>query len=159
MAPAFALFHIEMQLLLTKALVAAGATKGIVQAYDEKTETLNILSFCGLGDEFLNCFKAVKAFDPTACGRCLGLKTAITVNDFLLDPAFFAYKHVIDGEQIRSAKAIPLYQANNEAIAGILSAYYIKPLHLMPNIGEIPARLVLEIARSLQRRKPGVPAA
>jgi hypothetical protein len=143
--------------LLKEAVELAGAEKGIIQIYNNKTEALNVVASYRVGHEFLTAFKEVKAFDPTACGRCLGLKVPISVDDFLLDTAFFPFRHIIDLEKIRSAKAVPLYHDHEKIIIGVLSTYFPKPLQLMHKAKEVPATQIAEIARLLHRLRKDLP--
>ena len=139
----------DLDSLLKEAIVLAGAVKGLIQFYDEKTDTLSILSSYQLGEQFLTTFKAVKAFDPTACGRCFGLKIPIIIDDVMLDSSFFPFRQIIELEEIRSAKSVPLYYFNERSIIGVLSTYFPKQLHMMHNALEIPASHKAKIAHLL----------
>ena len=135
----------RLDFLLKEIIDLTGADKGIIQLYNERTETLNVVSSFGAGQEFLMAFNAVKAFDPTACGRCLGLKIPIDIQDTLFDTALYPFKQIIDQENIRSAKSIPLFRDRDKRIAGVFSIYFSKQLHLMPNSGKIPVTQITEI--------------
>jgi len=98
----------------------------------------------------LTTFQAVKAFDPTACGRCFGLKIPITVDNVLLDKAFFPFREIIDLEEIRAAKSFPLYHLNEKTIVGVLSLYFPKQLYIR-NSKDIPVKHFNKIALFLHQ--------
>jgi hypothetical protein len=147
----------RLDLLLKETIDYAGAEKGIIQIYNDETETLNVVSSYRVGKEFLAAFTAVKPFDLTACGRCFGLKLPIAIDDVLLDTALFSFRPVIDIEKIRSAKSVPLYYGHEKTIVGVLSVYFPKQLHLMNVSRDVPATQTAEIASFLHRLRKAYP--
>lgn len=59
----------ELNKLLLEAIKFDEADKSLLQLYDPQKNILRPLAHHGFGDEFLNLFSTVHAFDPSACGR------------------------------------------------------------------------------------------
>lgn len=113
----------ELHSLLREAIELDGAYKGLIQLYDQDNAVLRVVAQIGFGETFLKLFDTVKAFDPSACGRALGLKAPITIGDVTADVAFAPFIKVIESEEFLSVKAIPLL-IRDEVVIGILSTHF-----------------------------------
>lgn len=138
---------LKLDAYLKEAIVFSRAFKGLIQIYDKDKRQLEVVAQEGFGSEFLALFKEVKPFDPSACGRALGLKTTILVGDVSLERAFLPFLKVIKLEGFRSVKAIPLFFENG--IVGIISVHYQEPQFYTEINKEIPNELLAKVGALL----------
>lgn len=138
----------ELDEALREAVEAAHASKGLLQLYDAQSAVLEVVAQTGFGEEFLQLFRAVKAFDPSACGRALGLKAPVVIDDVRTEAAFSPFMRTIEVEAFRSVKAMPL--TGDEGIVGIVSIHFRDPQRLGRDKEEIPPEHLHRLARLLQ---------
>lgn len=141
----------ELDSALKDAVEAAHASKGLLQLYDARSGVLEVVAQIGFGEEFLQLFRAVRAFDPSACGRALGLKGPVVIADVRTEAAFSPFMKTIESEEFRSVKAIPL--TSGDAIVGVVSIHFRDPQRAGYETMEITPANILRITRLLQDRK------
>jgi hypothetical protein len=139
----------NLQYLLRKAIDLEGGFKGLLQRYDTRTKSLKVIAHVGFGGKFLSMFETVKAFDPSACGRALGIGTTVLIKDVNYEKAFAPFIEIVRTEQFVSVKAIPVFSDGKEII-GVLSIHFRTPAHEENSISKMPETHLKKIAGTLQ---------
>ena len=150
--PQYSKIYPELVKLLNQVLVLSSGSKGLIQIYDALSETLKVAASQGVGNEFLSAFSAIRAFDPTACGRCLGLKIPIVIDDVMQDKALLFFKHLINLEHIHSVCAMPLFDREKKVV-GVISVYFSKTQYMLSGNREIPEDYLFQIMDLLMKLK------
>ena len=144
--------------LLDDAIRLDLADKGNIQLYCKEQKVLQIVAQRGFKSDFLEMFREVRAFDPSACGRALGVKSMIIIDDVLRDMACKHFILMVQTEDFRSVKSIPLVNDAGE-IVGVLSTHFRLPQFLLREKGEVPKNLLQKISGVLENMSAGFPAA
>lgn len=134
--------------LLKEAIHFAGGQKGLLQVYHEQEQVLNVVAQVGFSESFLKLFATVRAFDPSACGRALGLKGPIVISDVNHELAFRPFIDVIHAEGFQSVKSIPIF-GNDRNIVGVLSVHFIKPQNSFTIADLVPKEHLAKVSRHL----------
>lgn len=113
----------KLSIYLEKAITIDVAQKGNIQLYDKWSQTLTLAAQQGFGSGFLNHFKVVKAFDSSACGRAIGIGSAVVISDIELDEGFKAHLSVAREEGFKAVKSIPLITSSGKYV-GVLSTHF-----------------------------------
>jgi signal transduction histidine kinase/CheY-like chemotaxis protein len=111
--------------LLRTTLSITGAGKGSLQAFDEESQTLTMISGCGLSSEFLEYFNRLE-LDAGSCGKaCLEkqLIYAPDVRQYVKDKT--ALEHLAR-EGIAAEQSMPLISSTGRLV-GVLNTYYNGP--------------------------------
>jgi GAF domain-containing protein len=108
--------------LLAEAVRLDKASKGNIQAFDFRTQTLKIVCHSGFDREFLRHFRAVRPFDSSACGRAFGSGGCITIPDVLADEGFRPHREIAIANGIRSVKSLALTDEDGR-LYGVLSTH------------------------------------
>lgn len=112
--------------ILEEAIHLDKADMGLIQLFDLKKEILRVIAQKGFKKDFLELFKTVRAFDPSAYGRALGLRSPITISDVTLDIALAPFIKIIRAAGFRAVKSIPVITKCNELI-GVISTHFKEP--------------------------------
>jgi GAF domain-containing protein len=120
--------------LLQQSLALTGAPLGNVQLVDWRAGELEIASHAGFQPDFLRFFARVKWDDPCACGRALGTRAAVVIDDVMSDAAFAPYRDVASRAGFRAVQSTPLLSSSS-ALVGILSTHF--PAAHAPTVREL----------------------
>jgi GAF domain-containing protein len=112
----------RLERLLGEAIRLDKASKGNIQAFDFHTQTLRIVSQQGFDRQFLRHFRAVRPFDPSACGRAFGSGGCITIPDVLLDEGFRPHREIAIANGFRSVKSLAVTDEDGR-LYGVLSTH------------------------------------
>jgi GAF domain-containing protein len=112
--------------LLSRSLEMTGADLGNIQLMDWKTGYLTIAAQYGFNSEFLSFFRRVKAEDGAACGRALRQRSAILIEDVLLDQEFAPCRDIVLQAGVRAVQSTPLISSSG-AFMGVLSTHFPAP--------------------------------
>lgn len=138
----------DLQLLLEEAIAFDGAQKGLLQFFDSRNGILKPVAQFGFDNEFLSLFSEVRAFDPTACGRALGVKGNIVIDNVFEDIAFIPFNNVITKAGFKSVKSIPLFNADRKVV-GVISTRFTESQYHINKKQEIPfhhlQRIILKL--------------
>lgn len=116
----------KFQSLLEKALSRENTKMGNIQVFNSESESLSIIAQKGFKEDFLEHFKVVKAFDTTACGRAVGVKSPLIIGDVLQDIAFTPHRELAKDAGFRSVKSVPILGKGNKVL-GVISTHYEEP--------------------------------
>jgi PAS domain S-box-containing protein len=116
--------------VLDAAMELQGADLGVVQLYDEVTETLKIVAHRGFDQDFVDRFETVNANDTWAGSQALRAGGRIVIGDVQTHAE--DARHLGTGPAIgyRSVQATPLLDRNSGKPIGILSTLFRAPHRL-----------------------------
>jgi two-component system CheB/CheR fusion protein len=111
--------------LLEAALEVTGAQRGVLQIYDERTDTLRILIDHGLSQPFIQVFAAVDRGASTTCGEALRRKCRVVVEDVSRSPIFAGQPalRILEQEEIRAIQATPIISRQGKVL-GVCSTFW-----------------------------------
>jgi GAF domain-containing protein len=116
---------VSLQLLLEEAIKILNADKGNIQYYHSKSKSLRIAVYKEYGEEFLEHFKNVKAYDGSVCSRAFTQGTPQISGDVELDSHFTPHLPIARKENFRSVMSLPLVDEGR--ILGMISLHYHLP--------------------------------
>jgi hypothetical protein len=116
----------KLNKLLLKAIQMDKASMGNIQLLNSKQNTLSIVVQYGFSEDFLKHFETVKAFDSSACGRAIGIGSAILICDVLEDIGFKPHRKIAKAADFRAVKSVPLKTPDNKFV-GVLSTHFRQP--------------------------------
>ncbi len=135
--------------LLEEAIAYDAADMGIIQLFDREDETLCVIAQKGLNNDFIVRLNRVKPFDPTPCGRAIGMGKQVIIYDVEEDIALErALSGVAKAIGFRSVKSVPLL--TGEEKVGVLSTYFRKPQNRLQKNQEIPNEHLDKVSRLLK---------
>ena len=120
-----------LQPMIEEALQATislqGADFGLVQLYNSATGGLEIAAQHGFSQEFLEHFR--DCHDASAvCGRALGCRQRVVVEDTWWDAAFAPHRAIADRAGFRAVQSTPLFTRSGAPL-GVLSTHFRVPRH------------------------------
>jgi PAS domain S-box-containing protein len=98
---------------------------GNVQLYNPKTGALEIVTYRGFRQDFLDYFASVRD-EGAACGRALSRGERIIIEDVLTDPAFEPHRAIAASAGFRAVQSTPLFNRSGEPL-GMISAHFRQP--------------------------------
>ncbi|MGE5414756.1 MAG: ATP-binding protein, partial [Syntrophomonadaceae bacterium] len=112
--------------ILDAAIEILGAERGNVQLWDAASESLHIASEDGLGTEFLEYFREVRAGPESVCGRALRTGQRSIVEDIESDTDLAASTPVLRRAGIRAVQSTPLRRWDGTPV-GMVSTHWGTP--------------------------------
>ncbi len=116
--------NLQFQHYMDAAVIAEDANKGFLQIVDEENGELVCVAKRGFSKEFVKQFGLVKAFGPTTCGRALGTKNMVIINNIEQDKGFRPYLQMVKQAGIMSVKSTPILNSEQKCI-GVISVHYM----------------------------------
>jgi len=113
--------------VLDAAMELQGADLGIVQLYDEATETLKMVAHRGFDQELVDRLETVKANGDWAGSRALQAGGRIVIEDVLTQAAYGRRRATVAAIGYRGAQATPLLDRNSGKPIGIPSTLFRAP--------------------------------
>jgi GAF domain-containing protein len=113
--------------VLDAAMELQGADLGIVQLYDEATETLKMVAHRGFDQELVDRLETVKANGDWAGSRALQAGGRIVIEDVLTQAAYARRRATVAAIGYRGAQATPLLDRNSGKPIGIPSTLFRAP--------------------------------
>jgi len=98
---------------------------GNVQLYNPETGALEIVTYRGFRQDFLDYFASVRD-EGAACGRALNRGERIIIEDVLTDPAFEPHRAIAASAGFRAVQSTPLFNRSGEPL-GMISAHFRQP--------------------------------
>jgi two-component system CheB/CheR fusion protein len=111
--------------VLEASIALLGADKGNVHLYDEREQTLKMLTHIGFNQVFLDDFKSVPA-GHSVCGTALEQRQRVIMEDAFNDPRFAHMAAAFASYGFASAQATPLWSREGNVI-GVLSTHWGQP--------------------------------
>ncbi len=142
-----------LQEVLDGGIELSGAQRGLLQLFDEKTQTLSVAAHRGFGPTFLEAFASVDANDQTVCAMALRQRKRVIFEDTEASDVAPVIQEAGREQGFRAVQSTPLL-ATDGRILGMLSTYFDQP-------GELAARELRTIdlyarqAAALVERKRG----
>jgi signal transduction histidine kinase len=111
--------------VLQASMELLGAGKGHVQLYDERNNTLEIVTQVGFKQEFVERFKSTPA-DFTCCGVAVKKRQRMIVEDVHQDPTFVHLAPIYAASGFVACQSTPLHGSNGQ-VFGVLSTHFGQP--------------------------------
>jgi GAF domain-containing protein len=118
--------NFQFQHYLDTAIIAENANKGILRLMNARKDALDIVAQRGFDINSLICMEPIKAFDATACGRVLGTKNTVIIDDVETDVSFKPFIGFAHTNGFRSLKCIPIIGPDQQCL-GIISVHFMLP--------------------------------
>jgi PAS domain S-box-containing protein len=113
--------------VLDAAMELQGADLGVVQLYDDVTETLKLVVHRGLDQDFVDRFQTVNANDAWAGSQALRTGGRIVIEDVLTQAEYARHRDTVGAISYRGLQATPLLDRNSGKPIGILSTLFRAP--------------------------------
>jgi GAF domain-containing protein len=138
----------QLQKLLLQGIELAGADLGNIQLYNSEKQTLEIVAHSGFTREFLDVFKKVTAFDPTACGRAFGVGVPVMINDVTMEKSFAPFVSTAKAAGFRAVLSVPLFSPDEKTI-GVISVHFKGTQQLSGKTRILPEKFLKAVAHAL----------
>jgi diguanylate cyclase (GGDEF)-like protein/PAS domain S-box-containing protein len=112
--------------ILDAAIEMLEAAMGLIQLYDPRTRTLEIVAHRGLCQEFLDYFRSVSADEGSACARVMKSEGRIIIEDVQTDPEFEPHWPIAASAGFRAVQSTLLTSRSGQLL-GVLSTQFHQP--------------------------------
>ena len=129
-----------LNVALSWCLKVNGTARGNIQLMDWRLGYLTIAAHRGFHEDFVRRFAHVRARDGTACGRAIGSRCSIVIEDVLTDREFAPYRASAAEFGFRAVQSTPLISRSG-AFVGVISVHF--PVRHRPGGAETQATQLL----------------